>query len=172
MGVCLICMDVKPVEEMFISNPWSHSSCNDCIGKYVEAKIQENIAMVKCPDVNCNAALEPQFCRSIVPGQVFDRRENALCELLVLGSQTFYCPFKDCSAMLVDDGGSEVVMRSECPNCHRLFCAQCRVAWHAGVSCSEFRNLGKARDRGKILWWWSWVRTRREDITPRVWHLH
>ncbi|MBA0720191.1 hypothetical protein Golax_007822 [Gossypium laxum] len=72
---------------MFISNPCSHSFCNDCIGKYVEAKIQENIAMVKCPDVNCNAALEPQFCRSIVPVQVFDQWENALCELLVLGSQ-------------------------------------------------------------------------------------
>ncbi|XP_052883427.1 uncharacterized protein LOC108465606 [Gossypium arboreum] len=81
---------------MFISNPCSHSFCNDCIGKYVKAKIHENIAMVKCPDVNCNAALEPQFCRSIV---LF----------------------------------------------HRLFCAQCRVAWHAGISCSEFRNLGKAR---------------------------
>ncbi|MBA0623144.1 hypothetical protein Godav_008627 [Gossypium davidsonii] len=99
---------------MFISNPCSHSFCNDCIGKYVEANIQENIAMVKFPDVNCNAALEPQFCRSIVPVQVFDQWENALCELLVLGSQ--------------------------------------RVAWHAVISCSEFRNLGKARDRGKILW--------------------
>ncbi|KAE8656222.1 Detected protein of unknown function [Hibiscus syriacus] len=83
------------------------------------ASHQENIAMVKCPDMDCNAALEPQFCRSIVPGKVFDRWENALCESMVMASQKFYCLFKDCSAVLVDDGGSDVV-QSECPVCHRL----------------------------------------------------
>lgn len=29
--------------------------------------------------------------------------------------------------MLVDDGTEEVVMVSECPNCRRLFCVQCKV---------------------------------------------
>ncbi|KAE8659582.1 agamous-like MADS-box protein AGL62-like [Hibiscus syriacus] len=127
-------MDVNPFEEMFRSNTCSHLFCKDCVGKYVAAKIQENIAMVKCPDMDCNAALEPQFCRSIVPGEVFDRWENVLCESMVIASQKFYCPFKDCSAMLVDDGESDVV-RSECPVCHRLFCAQGKVVWHAGISC-------------------------------------
>ncbi|GMI82171.1 hypothetical protein like AT3G14250 [Hibiscus trionum] len=140
--LCIICTDFKPVEEMFRSNTCSHLFCKDCIGKYVAAKIQENIAMVKCPDINCQAALEPQFCRSIVPGDVFDRWESALCESMILGLQKFYCPFKDCSALLLDDGGSDVV-KSECPSCHRLFCAQCKVAWHSGISCGEFRKLGK-----------------------------
>ncbi|KAK6264340.1 hypothetical protein SCA6_019774 [Theobroma cacao] len=58
------------------------------------------------------------------------------------GSQKFYCPFQDCSAMFVDDGGHHVV-ESECPNCHRLFSAKCKVAWHAGISCSEFQNLSE-----------------------------
>ncbi|PPD83012.1 hypothetical protein GOBAR_DD20056 [Gossypium barbadense] len=49
---------------MFISNPCSHSFCNDCIGKYVEAKIQENIAMVKCPDV---CELQCCFRTTILP---------------------------------------------------------------------------------------------------------
>ncbi|KAK8581105.1 hypothetical protein V6N13_144146 [Hibiscus sabdariffa] len=58
-SLCTICMDFKPVEEMFRSNTCFHLFCKDCISKYVAAKIQENIAMVKCPDVNCQAALEP-----------------------------------------------------------------------------------------------------------------
>lgn len=28
-----------------------------------------------------------------------------------------------------------------CPNCRGLICAQCRVAWHAGVKCWEFQML-------------------------------
>ncbi|OMO65992.1 Zinc finger, RING-type [Corchorus olitorius] len=139
-SLCRICMDVKPIGDMFRSNTCTHLFCTDCIGKYIAAKLQENISMVECPEVNCKGALEPQFCRSIVPGEVFDRWENALCESVILASQKFYCPFKDCSAMLVDDGGNNVV-QSECPNCHRMFCAQCKVPWHGGISCAQFRNL-------------------------------
>ncbi|KAI5336643.1 PREDICTED: E3 ubiquitin-ligase [Prunus dulcis] len=148
---CLICMDIKSTQEMFTNSGCNHSFCTDCIGTYVGTKIQENISMVKCPDVKCKEVLEPQSCRSIIPKEVFDRWENALCESLVLGSQKFYCPFKDCSALLVDDGG-EVVTVSECPNCRRLFCAQCKVAWHAGIDCGEFQNLNEnEREKEDIM---------------------
>ncbi|BBG98735.1 RING/U-box superfamily protein, partial [Prunus dulcis] len=57
----------------------------------------------------------------------------------------------DCSALLVDDGG-EVVTVSECPNCRRLFCAQCKVAWHAGIDCGEFQNLNEnEREKEDIM---------------------
>ncbi|KAL2336355.1 hypothetical protein Fmac_010801 [Flemingia macrophylla] len=144
---CGICMDVKPSGEMFRYENCSHSFCDDCIGKYVAAKIQENISMVKCPDPKCKVVVEPQYCGSIVPREVIDRWEDALCENLLLESQKFYCPFKDCSAMLIYDA-EEVVTASECPHCNRLFCAQCKVSWHAGVECREFQNL-KQSEREK-----------------------
>ncbi|GJR83195.1 zinc finger, C6HC-type containing protein [Tanacetum coccineum] len=58
------------------------------------------------------------------------------------GSEKFYCLFKDCSALLVDDGG-EAVTSSECPHCNRLFCAQCKVSWHSGMDCKEYQSLIK-----------------------------
>ncbi|RDX78316.1 E3 ubiquitin-protein ligase RNF144A, partial [Mucuna pruriens] len=148
---CGICMDGKPGEEMFSNQNCSHAFCNDCIGIYVASKIQENISMVKCPDPKCTGVLESQYCRSIIPEEVFDRWENALCENLVLGSQKFYCPFKDCSAMLISDA-EEVVTSSECPYCNRLFCAQCKVSWHAGIDCMEFRSLKQyEREREDLM---------------------
>ncbi|KAF8388678.1 hypothetical protein HHK36_025358 [Tetracentron sinense] len=138
---CEICLEGKPTEDMFRNTiTCSHSFCVDCISKYVAAKIQENINMVKCPDFHCKGLLEPDRCRSILPEEVFDRWDKALCESLILASQRFYCPFKDCSAILVDEGG-ELVTASECPYCRRLFCAQCNVSWHAGIGCDEFQRL-------------------------------
>ncbi|KVH88647.1 hypothetical protein Ccrd_026217, partial [Cynara cardunculus var. scolymus] len=52
-------------------------------------------------------------CRSIIPKQVLQRWENSLCESLILGSQRFYCPFKDCSSMLVDDDGGEAGLNKD-----------------------------------------------------------
>ncbi|KAF8401158.1 hypothetical protein HHK36_014462 [Tetracentron sinense] len=140
---CEICMEGRPTEDMFRNMTCTHSFCTHCISKYVAVKIQENISFVKCPNLNCKlGVLEPDRCRSIIPEQVFDRWEKALCESLILGSQKFFCPFKDCSAILVDEGGM-VVRESECPDCRRLFCAQCKVAWHAGIECEEFQRLNE-----------------------------
>ncbi|XP_045821853.1 E3 ubiquitin-protein ligase RSL1-like [Trifolium pratense] len=147
ISYCGICMEAKSNEEMFENRNCSHSFCEDCVGLYLAAKIQENISMVKCPDPKCNGILEPHNCISIIPKDVFDRWGNALCENMVIGSQKFYCPFNDCSAMLMNDE-VEAVTVAECPHCHRLFCAQCKVSWHAGVDCREFQSL-KDGERGR-----------------------
>ncbi|KAI3797564.1 hypothetical protein L1987_32822 [Smallanthus sonchifolius] len=142
-SLCDICMDAKTSSEMFQNTKvCAHLFCSDCIREYVAAKIKENMTTVKCPDPNCEEVIGPQDCGSIVPKQVLERWESILCESLIMGTQKFYCPFKDCSAMMVDDG-EVAVTSSECPNCNRLFCAQCKVAWHCGMSCSEFESLKK-----------------------------
>jgi E3 ubiquitin-protein ligase RNF144 len=44
------------------------------------------------------------------------------------------------------------VTRAECPDCRRLFCAQCKVSWHAGIECREFQELSKdEREREDIM---------------------
>ncbi|GKD40782.1 zinc finger, C6HC-type containing protein, partial [Tanacetum coccineum] len=128
---CDICMDIKTESEMFRNT----KVCGH----------------MWCPDPNCRGIIGPEVCRLIVPKEVLERWEDALCESLILGAEKFYCPFKDCSALLVDDGGGAVTS-SECPHCNRLFCAQCKVTWHSGISCSEYQSLKKdERDPSDLM---------------------
>ncbi|CAA0842152.1 RING/U-box superfamily protein [Striga hermonthica] len=152
--MCEICADEKPKEESFPILGCHHSYCADCVRNYVGAKLQDNVVSIKCPVSGCKGSLEPQHCRSILPEQVFNRWGDALCEAVILATEKFYCPFKDCSALLVDErkGKNEVIAESECPNCNRLFCAKCRVPWHSGVTCKEFEGLKKGeRTREDIM---------------------
>nr|GEZ80173.1 zinc finger, C6HC-type [Tanacetum cinerariifolium] len=48
---------------------------------HVAAKIQENIIKVRCPYPNCKRVIGPEACRLIVPREVLERWEDALCEL-------------------------------------------------------------------------------------------
>ncbi|KMT04747.1 hypothetical protein BVRB_7g169270 [Beta vulgaris subsp. vulgaris] len=149
---CGICMDYKQNPEIFkgLIN-CKHSFCTDCIIKYVVSKIKENIGLVECPDPKCKLAIEPENCSGILPKEVFERWENALFEAMIPGYQKFYCPYKDCSVLMVDDGGVEV-RSSECQSCRRLFCARCQVQWHDGVTCEEFQMLGKdEREKEDIM---------------------
>ncbi|KAL2533313.1 RING/U-box superfamily protein [Abeliophyllum distichum] len=143
--MCEICADEKPTNELFRILGCTHSYCSECMAKYVASKLQENITTITCPVSGCNGFLEPYHCRSILPQQVFDRWGDALCEAMILTSEKFYCPFKDCSAMLIDDTmeENEVIIQSECPYCNRLFCVQCKVPWHLGMQCVEFQKLKK-----------------------------
>ncbi|KAI4335153.1 hypothetical protein L6164_013825 [Bauhinia variegata] len=140
--VCEICTETKTVKESFSISGCSHAYCTECITMYVASRLQENIINIRCPVSECKGLLEPHDCRSILPPEVFDRWGNAMCEAVILASEKFYCPFKDCSALLIDDG-NEVVKESECPNCKRFFCAQCKVPWHSGMDCTEFQKLNK-----------------------------
>ncbi|KAG8047614.1 hypothetical protein GUJ93_ZPchr0008g11555 [Zizania palustris] len=145
---CKICMDVVlPSNAHRASRGCEHVFCAACLAGYIGAKIQDRVAGVRCPEERCRGELDPELCQDILPREVFERWDAAMCEALVLGSKRTYCPFKDCSAMMLNESGV-VVTESECPGCRRLFCARCAVPWHAGVDCAAYNKLGKG-DRGK-----------------------
>ncbi|KAK4587803.1 hypothetical protein RGQ29_018986 [Quercus rubra] len=127
---CEICVERKDRDEMFKIESCVHSFCSDCIGKHVATKIQESITIVCCPGLDCNGVIELDACRAVLPKDVFERWDNALCEELF--------------AMLLNDNEEgEAIRESECPFCHRLFCALCSVPWHSGVDCEEFQRLNE-----------------------------
>ncbi|KAK8258852.1 hypothetical protein V6Z11_D13G017200, partial [Gossypium hirsutum] len=95
---------------------------------------------IQCPVTDCDGVLDPDFCSEILPRDLFNRWGKALCESALLASEKFYCPYQDCSALLVNDG-EKSIQRSRCPLCKRVFCVQCNVAWHSGVDCNKFQKL-------------------------------
>ncbi|KAL5098400.1 hypothetical protein RYX36_002727 [Vicia faba] len=145
--ICEICTETKTAKDAFFISGCSHAYCSGCVALYVSSKLEDNVINVRCPVSGCSGLLEAEDCRSILPVEVFDRWGKATCEALFDVSEKFYCPYADCSALLINDG-TEAVRNSECPNCRKIFCAQCKVPWHDGIECTEFQKLN-ADERGK-----------------------
>ncbi|KAK1550174.1 hypothetical protein Q3G72_014857 [Acer saccharum] len=144
--VCELCVERRASNKSFSVKGCFHAYCADCMTKYVTSKVEQNITSISCPVSNCRGNLDLHYCRKILPENVFDRWGMALCETVIVGAQKFYCPFKDCSALLINDveeEEEEAIRESECPYCHRLFCAQCSVPWHSEIDCAEFQKLNK-----------------------------
>ncbi|KAI4312080.1 hypothetical protein MLD38_036932 [Melastoma candidum] len=94
--------------------------------------------------------IEVGICMGFLKRTLLESWERLRCEAAFAEPQKYYCPFKDCSGMLIVDGeaGDPVRLREcECPYCHRLFCASCRVPWHWKYTCEEFKSTN-AKDRG------------------------
>ncbi|CAI0473950.1 unnamed protein product [Linum tenue] len=155
LKLCEICADSKQSHQILAVGACTHAAyCTDCISRHVAAKIGQSGAaatVITCPASGCGTAIELDSCRGALPKAVIDKWEEALCRNSIGESQRFYCPFRDCSAMLVAEPAeaeAESIRESECPYCHRLFCAQCGVAWHSGVDCEVFQGLGQD-ERGR-----------------------
>ncbi|CAI9113802.1 OLC1v1014482C1 [Oldenlandia corymbosa var. corymbosa] len=136
---CEICAETKPDDRIFKVQNCHHFYCNDCIAKHIEVKLHNNTHTIVCPTVNCEEFIEFESCDSILPKTVLEKWDQLLCESSIQASQKYYCPFKDCSAMLLKDS-DEIIREAECPSCFRLFCAQCSVPWHT-IGCEEFQRL-------------------------------
>ncbi|XP_021861310.1 E3 ubiquitin-protein ligase RSL1-like [Spinacia oleracea] len=117
---------------------------------YVGSKLEEGASQVGCPVPNCFGMLDPEHCKEILTFEAFVRWGKLLCESTIVATQKFYCPFKDCSVLLlVDDESETTVTRSECPSCFRLFCAKCKVGWHHGIECAMYQTLSKDEREGE-----------------------
>ena len=141
---CAICMELVPGTLKFGVNSCAHAFCSSCVAQYIAAKLDEKVARIECPHPGCeDGAVEPESCHGIIPTDLLDKWGLLLCELAV-GTKRMYCPYRECSALLLADSeaGAAAIAEAECPHCHRLFCARCAVPWHDGLGCEEFQKLG------------------------------
>ncbi|ESR66139.1 hypothetical protein CICLE_v10009288mg [Citrus x clementina] len=135
--VCEICVESRSLYDSFDVKGCSHFNCTSCIVRYIASKLEGNITNISCPQLGCEARLEFEDCRLILPDDVFARWGLALCESALVGHKKFYCPYKDCSSMLIDEG--EAIRKSNCPHCRRLFCVQSKKKkWKRCPNCSYF----------------------------------
>nr|XP_025675750.1 E3 ubiquitin-protein ligase RNF144B-like [Arachis hypogaea] len=109
--------------------------------------VSSEVHRVKIPCPICmDRDLNVEDCRNILPKKVFDLWGKLLCEAGIPEDDKFYCPFKDCSALMIDDGVCRKLARKfKCPHCDRMFCAECKVAWHHGIRCKKFQSRNKDR---------------------------
>ncbi|RHN67555.1 putative transcription factor C2H2 family [Medicago truncatula] len=137
---CGICFDTVTNSNMFSTGLCNHPFCTKCISKYVKIQIKEKVVKIKCPDPECSVELKPEHLQCILPKKIIADWESANCEASIALKEKFYCPYKNCSLLLVNEEAGRAITSCECPYCHRLFCAQCKVPWHGNMNCQEFQK--------------------------------
>uniref|UniRef100_A0A0A0K9X9 RBR-type E3 ubiquitin transferase n=1 Tax=Cucumis sativus TaxID=3659 RepID=A0A0A0K9X9_CUCSA len=149
--LCEICLENKEEGNMFEINTCLHSFCRDCVIKHVSTKIENGYSSVSCLALNCPSIIDFHSCWRMLPKEIGEKWNKALCEVLYSTEEKVVCPFKDCSVGITLERGASI-RDCECPLCHRLFCATCEVPWHDGVTCEEYKRLYKNEEgRNEIL---------------------
>ncbi|XP_071700007.1 E3 ubiquitin-protein ligase RSL1-like [Rutidosis leptorrhynchoides] len=129
------------------SNKCVHPFCTDCMIKYIQVKLEDNVYDIKCPSLTFDHSLEPISCRPKIAHQLFDKWCDVLCESFVLGFDRVYCPNRDCSALVVNEcGNARTLKQCVCLNCKQPFCFKCNAPWHVGYRSEESAEMRDAND--------------------------
>lgn len=101
------------------------------LSKYIEVKIKDKVANIRCPSKNYKQFLDPLF-----EGKSYQNHCLVSC-VIFSASQPFYRLKKGATAQTVNDLWSylinecQIVTQSKCPMCKKDFCFQCKTPWHA-----------------------------------------
>ncbi|KAK1362347.1 Zinc finger, C6HC-type [Heracleum sosnowskyi] len=91
-----------------------HPFCNDCFAKYIQAKLEDSVAIIKCPALDCEQLLDPLLCPTIISAQLYCLGGSSL-----LLYERRYCPYQDSSALIINECGGSV-SKTKCLNCKRF----------------------------------------------------
>ncbi|KAL0377063.1 UNVERIFIED_CONTAM: putative O-methyltransferase 3 [Sesamum calycinum] len=115
---CGIRLESKPSCQKFehTNNYFAHEFCMSCVTRHIQAKLEGNISTINCPELTCDQTLDPVDCQAMIPPRLFIQWCDCLCRSVVSGSEKCYCPYMDCSEMILNEC-YETVKRCLCPGC-------------------------------------------------------
>lgn len=148
---CNICLEEYDSQDFFCNKPCDHSHCTDCVKTHMKVSLNARKFPFVCPGEGCDAVIPTDDCERLLPEELLPQYVKLEVESCIPDKQKYYCPYPNCSALLILDeenmqlalGETSAVTEAECPECFRLLCAKCQVPWHASMTCEQFRALSE-----------------------------
>lgn len=172
---CTICFDDKPASEFPAKPPGPKAAkkltykdaplscakhlhytsktpvCKECIGGALTAAVDLiDPDKLGCPTADCNAVWDQKFVQTYLSFDSFKHYSELLFQQFVAKRTVFWCLDPKCG-----HGGLVEIPPGypnlECATCKKRACAICKVEWHQGMSCQEYREEhGHGRDDAEM----------------------
>lgn len=123
----------------------SHIYCSNCLKFHAKACIDDNKFPILCPDPQCKQQLHQSNVESVLENQeeIQKYRDRQLKFYGETHADLSWCPTPDCRYMFVyEEGGPS---RFDCPVCTKSYCMNCRVEYHEGYTCEQWKIEQKAQ---------------------------
>ena len=142
-GDCIICLGKadKPVE-----TSCGHVYCRDCFAHQC-AHVEQKDVPVRC--LSCAKVFSLAELQSVLNYDQFeDLLARALRFFINAQFKTFhYCPTPNCPQVYDASGGILT-----CPTCFADICLQCHVLYHAGETCTAYRERTEGGQAAFVEW--------------------
>ena len=136
---CTICY-----EHLFSQSkngPAHLKNCNcvlhlDCVRPHIQAQLERNLLEFTCPNADCTKLISPSDLKYILSSEELNRYNRLCVSRAVDGnSEMSWCLTPGCNYAFVKDNQPKF----SCPLCFKNYCIECKVEYHQGKSCAEYK---------------------------------
>ncbi|KAF2178480.1 hypothetical protein K469DRAFT_717994 [Zopfia rhizophila CBS 207.26] len=125
-------------------NPRNRSKdpvCKECIGRSMVATLDTlGAEHIGCLEPDCNEKWEQSYIIQHLPSESHDKYYQHLFDVFWNGAHKLSCPREGCGAVgLLGPQFTAGFPHVECYECKGRNCALCKVPWHEGLSCQQYR---------------------------------
>ncbi|MQL98125.1 hypothetical protein Taro_030831 [Colocasia esculenta] len=150
---CRICLEDTDLPSMFEVDGCLHRFCFSCMKQHVEVKLLDG-SIPGCPYDGCNTRLNVESSTKFLTPKLAEIMSERVIEASIPPAEKVYCPYPKCSALMSrsetihPEQGSSSRQTSynynehglrKCIKCNGLFCITCKVPWHFGLSCYDYK---------------------------------
>lgn len=119
--------------------------CRNCMKSTVQAKLNEGIIHIQCPNPECDRAVKRQEILGYLSGEMKERYERMRIEAEGDGTKKT-CP--NCCHITEHQlpklrKCKEADIKIKCVKCDQNWCFSCHAPWHEGLSCKEYQRGNK-----------------------------
>ncbi|CAI2367338.1 unnamed protein product [Moneuplotes crassus] len=138
---CKICYDVIEFDDINVIG-CGHIYHPYCMKMHLQAKTDSKAFPLSCPEPQCGMELAESEIQSFCDDELYDKITKFQLELFLEQNNEMFnhCPTPDCEFVFEWDGDKEN-QQFKCSICHKNYCIMCRVEWHDGLNCQEYREL-------------------------------
>ncbi|XP_020214811.1 uncharacterized protein LOC109798824 [Cajanus cajan] len=147
---CVICLEDTDESQFFSVDGCQHRYCFSCMKQHVEVKLLHGM-VPKCPHEGCKYELLVDSCQKFLTPKLSETMRQQKLEASIPFAERIYCPYPRCSVLMSKTGvieysrnligQSEQLGPMKCIKCHGLFCFNCKVPWHSGMTCFTYKRL-------------------------------
>ena len=148
---CAICLEDTDITKIHVVEGCTHRFCFSCMKEHVKVKLL-NGTLPACPQEGCTTKLSVEGSRVFLSPRLLEIMVQRMREGQIPPSQKIYCPYPKCSALMslgevihpMQESSSrytaaDAATLRKCVKCRGSFCLSCKVPWHDGMSCYEYK---------------------------------
>lgn len=141
-ATCPICLEGLTEKDFFGLDRCNHLFHVDCLREYAKRAIDSRKFPLNCPSEKCkNALLDGDLAEFMEPEYIDKFNDFYLQTFVDQNAGTFtWCPTPNCKFVFEPDPN---VPEFRCGLCQKHYCLECRVEYHTGMTCKEYRISNK-----------------------------
>ncbi|CAI9105193.1 OLC1v1004064C1 [Oldenlandia corymbosa var. corymbosa] len=151
-NTCGICLEKTEIHGMSSLHDCPHNQCTSCLKTLAEVKLSEG-SLPTCPHEGCKSSIKIRNCKKILSPKLVAWLEERLKESEIPVLDRIYCPYPKCSNLMskpavlkhtnhVAKNKEDVISGfRKCLKCDNGFCVNCKIPWHEGTTCAEYKKL-------------------------------